>query len=369
MSNMTDEYSVYSTRSTAIAELSALFGPSGHEDAVIREILTRLTLIGLKPQIDTLGNVTVPIVHAQSGYPCFVICAHMDEIGFIVRAIDNAGWLSLSRVGGVNDRVLAGQVIQVRSDAGELIQGHIGLRGAHLSSAEELQRVIPVESAYVDLLAADAHEVRGRGIHVGSPATFLGPFCHNGNVIRGKAFDDRIGLAIALEIARRAHQAEPRAGLTFIATVQEEFSQRAGIPAIQRAGGDVLVCVDIAPADDGPDGNRSGPALGDGAIIHRYSRGRTGGGLIPNPRLADYVVSTARNAQLAYHESALIGGLTDGSYMQYAGDGFPVVDLAFPVRNSHTAVEVANLDDVQALTELLWHMIADAPRTMSFARG
>jgi putative aminopeptidase FrvX len=229
--------------------------------------------------------------------------------------------------------------------------------------------VVSVEKAYVDLLLTCREEVLAHGIRIGSPAAFVGPFSQRGALLRGKAFDDRIGIAAMLELLRRLQDVDFGAGLTLIATVQEEFSMRAGVPPVRAVNPDVLMCLDIGLAADSPDHNIGGPRLGAGPVIHGYTRGRTGGGLIPNPALVRYVADVAAKHEVPYVHAALRGGLTDGSYMQYAGSGITTIDLAFPVRNAHTAVEVAHLSDVEHLVDLVAHAITDAGRGQSFARG
>jgi putative aminopeptidase len=360
------------TSTTLLSDIelySGLFGPSGHEDLVIRAFVDAVQALGYPASVDALGNITVQVRKASDGYPTFAVTAHLDEIGFVVRDIDPAGWLSLNRVGGVNDRVVAGQRLQVCTDSGELVEGHVGVKGAHVSTEAELATVVTVENAYVDLLLSSREEVLARGIRIGSPAAFIGPFTRHGTLLRGKAFDDRIGIATLLELLRRLEDADFGAGLTLIATVQEEFSQRAGVPPVAAVHPDVLMCLDIGLAADSPDHNTGGPRLGEGPVIHGYTRGRTGGGLIPNPGLVRYVADTAAKHEVRYTHATLRGGLTDGSYMQYAGEGIATIDLAFPVRNAHTAVEVAHLTDVENLVDMVAHAITDAGRGQSFGRG
>lgn len=348
---------------------SGLFGPSGHEDLVIRAFAEAVRGLGCPVSVDALGNVTVPVRQAGDGYPTFAVAAHLDEIGFVVRDIDPAGWLYLNRIGGVDDRVVAGQRLQVCSDSGALVEGHVGVKGAHVSTEAELATVVTVENAYVDLLLCSREEVLARGIRIGSPAAFAGPFGRRGALLRGKAFDDRIGIAALLELLRRLRDADFGAGLTLIATVQEEFSQRAGVPPVTAVRPDVLMCLDIGLAADSPDHNAGGPRLGEGPVIHGYTRGRSGGGLIPNPALVRFVADAAAKHEVPCVHATLRGGLTDGSYMQYAGAGIAAIDLAFPVRNAHTAVEVAHLSDVEHLVDLVAHAVIDADRGQSFARG
>lgn len=352
-----------------IEHFSGLFGPSGHEDDVIAAFVAAVAASGFASSTDPLGTVTVEVRRARPEFPTFAVTAHLDEIGFVVRDLTESGWLRLHRIGGVHDRVVAGQLLQVRAESGALHQGHVGVKGAHISTEDELATVVRVEEAYVDLLLSSREEVLARGIRIGSPATFVGPFQRLDNLVRGKAFDDRIGVAVLLELLRRLADQDFGAGLTLIATVQEEFSMRAGVPAVRAVEPDVLICLDIALAADYAGQNAEGPRLGDGPVVHGYTRGRAGGGLIPNPRLVRYITDTAAAQSIPFVHGALSGGLTDGSYMQYAGDGIATVDLAFPVRNAHTAVEVADLRDVENLVDLVAHAVTGADRGLTFARG
>jgi endoglucanase len=186
--------------------------------------------------------------------------------------------------------------------------------------------------------------------------------------VRAKALDDRAGLAVILALLRSVPDLPPGPGLTVIATVQEEFALRAGITAAAAAKPDILICVDITPtASIAADAGQQ--PLGAGPVLQRYSRGKSGGGLIPNPRLAGYITSVAATHGIPLMQHTLDGGLTDGSYMQYAAGGIPVIDLTFGVRNAHTAIEVADLQDLAMLGRLLGHLMASLHQDSDFARG
>ena len=350
-----------------IANLTQLFGPSGHEDPVIAEFRAQVGSQGFGSSVDRLGNVIVRARVAEPGWPTVAVAAHLDEVGFIVREVGN-GWVRLNRVGGVHDKVMAGQLLQFRNDHGELIQGHVSVNSAHLSSADELGTATSVEEAFVDLLMPSADEVARAGLSPGAPGSFVGPFYQRDSLVRAKALDDRAGLAAILALLRSVPELPPGPGLTVIATVQEEFTLRGGFTAATAASPDILICVDITPT--GSVAREEGqPQIGGGPVLQRYTRGKSGGGLIPNPRLAGYItqVAAARSIPLVQH--TLDGGLTDGSYMQYAAGGLPVIDLTFAVRNAHTAVEVADLRDLELLVRLLGYVVADLNQDSAFARG
>jgi len=350
-----------------IAHLSQLFGPSGHEDPVIAGFLAEVRKQGFSAAPDRLGNVVVRARPAEPGWPTVAVSAHLDEVGFIVSEIGN-GWVRVNRVGGVHDQVMAGQLVQFRTDGGQVVPGHVSVNSAHLAAPDSLGRSIRVEDACVDLLIPSAVEIAQAGLSPGTPGAFVGPFHQRGNLVRAKALDDRAGLAVVLALLRSLPDLPPGPGLTVIATVQEEFSLRGGITAAAAAKPDILICVDITPAPSLAD-EPGQQLLGAGPVLQRYSRGKSGGGLIPNPRLAGFITSIAAAHGIPLIQHTLDGGLTDGSYMQYAAGGIPVIDLTFGVRNAHTAIEVADLRDLAMLVRLLGYLLAGLQPGSDFARG
>jgi putative aminopeptidase FrvX len=349
-----------------IAGLTQLFGPSGHEDLVIAEFAARVRSEGFSPAIDRLGNVVVHARPAQPGWPTVAVAAHLDEVGVVVSDV-GGGWVRVSGVGGIHATVMPGQVLQFRSDTGDLIEGCVSVDSAHLSKPDD-QRAARIEDVCVDLLMTSAAEAKQCGIAPGTPGVFAGPFAQRGDRVRAKALDDRAGLAVLLALLRSASSLPDGPGLTIIATVQEEFTIRAGFVAAAAAAPDILLCIDISPARSVAD-EQATPVLGAGPVLHRYSRGRSGGGLIPNPRLTAYVAHVAATRGIPLAQRALDGGLTDASYMQFAAAGIPCVDLCFAVRNAHTAVEVAHLSDLGLLADLVRNVVADLPADPGLRRG
>jgi len=350
-----------------IASLTQVFGPSGHEDLVIAEFTARVRNEGFIPAVDRLGNVVVRARSAQPGWPTVAVVAHLDEVGVVVSDV-GSGWVRVNGVGGIHGAVMLGQVLQFRSDSGELIEGCVSVDSAHLTRPDDQRAAAGIEDVYVDLLMPSAAEAKQCGIAPGTPGVFAGPFAQRGDCVRAKALDDRAGIAVLLALLRSAGSLPDGPGLTIIATVQEEFTIRAGFVAAGAVAPDILLCVDISPTRSVAH-EQARPVLGAGPVLHRYSRGRSGGGLIPNPRLAAFVaqVAAARGIPLAPH--TLNGGLSDASYMQFASGGIPCLDLAFAVRNAHTAVEVAHLGDLGLLADLLHSVVAYLPQDPRLGRG
>ncbi|HEX7021439.1 MAG TPA: hypothetical protein VF171_01185 [Trueperaceae bacterium] len=351
-----------------IQRYSQLFGPSGEEDLVIRAVVDDLQAAGFEAQIDVFGNVSAMVTDAAPGHPTVMVSAHTDEIGFVVRKIDENGFLRLHRVGGVHDRVMAGQRLLFRTARG-VIEGSVGVKAKHVSSPDELSRAVRVDEAYVDVCARSAEEAADLGLEVGTLGTFKGDFTEQNGFVRAKALDDRVGIALLLDLARRVHENPPKAGVVVLATVQEEFSVRGGIPAARVLQPDLAFCLDIAIATDTPDLRDHGDVrLGEGPVVTRFTRANLNG-IIPNPKLRRFATETANTYQIPIQYGVLQGGLTDGSYMQYEGKGIPTLDVSFPTRYTHTPVETCHLEDISLTSDLVLAMLHDMPAHFDLSRG
>lgn len=351
-----------------VIRYSNLFGPSGAEDEVIREFARDLRELGLDPVIDPLGNTTAVLREAAPGEQTVMLSAHLDEIGFVVRKILAGGYLKVHRVGGVNDRVIAGQRLRFQGEH-ELVPGAVGVKAKHVSGADELGSAVMVDDAYVDVLTTDAAATRALGIEVGTLGTYDAVCEQHGRYLRGKAMDNRAAVALLLEIARRLRERPPAVGVVLAGTVQEEFSIRGGVTAARRVAPDWALCLDIAIATDTPDLEAHGDVrLGAGPVISRFTRA-LGNGIIPNPHLWRYARDAAGRAGVPVQYGVLQGGLTDGSFMQYEGAGIPTLDLSFATRYTHTAIETVHLDDLEGIAAVAVEMLCNVPEGFTLARG
>ena len=146
-------------------QLCDLSGPSGHEGHVARAVIGHARTLGARPEVDPLGNVAVVVPGAGQG-PALLLSAHMDEVGFVVRRIEDSGFLRVERVGGADLRTLPAQPVWVHTSSGGLLPGHFGTRTGHMAGANDADRtrVVPYDELYVDIGAADEETVRGLGV-------------------------------------------------------------------------------------------------------------------------------------------------------------------------------------------------------------
>lgn len=337
-----------------LIDLMMVPGLSGHEDRVRRALRQRLDALGVDNTSDRLGNL---VAHFPGEGPSVMLFTHMDQLGFIVRRIEAGGLIRLERLGGVPERALAAQDVLICVGVGKDVPGIIANKSHHATSLVEKYQVTPYADIYVDTGLSSAAEVEAVGIRIGTPVVYAPHAAHLANDrVTGTSVDDRAGCAVLLEMARvlKNRTSGPPVHLAF--TVLEEFNLRGAQPLAQKLQPDIAVQLDLMLATDTPDMvGRGDMVLGGGPGMSLYSfHGRgTLNGVIPHPAMVHLFETTAKAQNILLQRSAQTGILTDLSYVQLVGDGVASIDIGFPMRYSHSAREVCDLDDLVSLTRLL----------------
>lgn len=345
---------------------------SGFEEPMIRLMRTEMSHYTDDVKVDRMGNVIAVLSASSPGAPTLMIMAHMDELGFIVRKIEPDGFLRVNRLGGVPERVLAGQAVAIHTEDGHTLPGVIGLKSHHLTPVEEKYVVVPVEKVYIDAGFTNAASVGAKGIRVGCAVTYWPFFQQMGNLVMSKTLDDRIGCVALLQVLEALASETLGVHLACVATTQEEFSGRGSESAAAALKPDVAIALDVGISCDTPDLRGAADiGLNRGPIINTYTFHPRGPliGTLPNPKLLNAVLSTARRHQLPHQIGTFFGGLTDASYVQYSGTGVPSIEISVPLRYSHSPIEVASLDDLRATVEFLVTLIREFPSDLNLERG
>ncbi len=336
-----------------LTELMRIPGLSGHEDRVRRAIATKLSAAGVESRSDRLGNL---IASFPGTGPSVMLFAHMDQLGFVVRKIDEDGGIRVERLGGVPERALASQSVTLATAKGD-IPGVIANKSHHATTPDEKYTVFKAPELRIDTGHKSKTEAERAGIRIGTPVTYHGAaYDLAGDRIAGTAIDDRAACAVLIEVARALASRRHGPPVHLVFSVQEEFNLRGAVVAAQTLQPDIAIQFDLMLATDTPDmADRGDMALGGGPGMSLYSfHGRgTLNGVIPHPAMVRLVEETAAQEGIDLQRSAQTGILTDLSYVQLVGEGVASIDLGFPMRYSHSSLEVCDLGDLEALTQIL----------------
>ncbi len=339
-----------------IEELVRVAGPSGYEQAVGAIIRREVSAYG-SVSTDGIGNIVCEIPGTESDRERNLFVAHQDEIGFMISSILTTGFLRFVPIGGWNPRTLPSSTVEIHTRRGRIVHGTIGQMPPHFlkKGAEES---VDIESLSLDIGAKSAQEVRDLfGIEIGDIAVPTPSFGYDQQtgILRAKAFDDRIGVAALIELARRI-QANPVSSTTVLAfTTQEEVGLRGASVLARSIVADTAWIVEGAPADDMPGGPEMPQTrVGSGAHVRIYDPTHIG-----SPVLLRRVRVAAEARSIQFQEAVRKGGGTDASVIALAGRGIPTLVTGVPVRYAHSHVGLASLDDFEALVDLLYAVVED----------
>ncbi len=293
-------------------------------------------------RVDAMGNLLAVKKGTGAHDLCVMVDAHMDEVGLMISDIDTNGTLKFSSIGGIDDRTLLGKVVQVGP---KKINGVIGTRPIHLLNSSQVNTVVKSDAMRIDIGAKKKINASNK-VKVGETATFVTEYEELGNTAIGKAFDDRVGCAVLVELLRgKPFPFDLHAAFT----VQEEVGLRGAQVAAYAIKPDAALILECTPAYDLPNKNDVSPnvSLGKGASIYVMDRGT-----IQDPRLVNYITETADNHGIPYQIRRPGGGGTNTAAIQKVHGGIPSATIAVPGRYAHTPVMMINLKDYENVVKL-----------------
>jgi len=336
-----------------LKDLSEAVGVSGKEDAVRKIILNAIKDHADEITIDSMGSVTAFKKGTGKKRPRVMLDAHMDEIGFMVTDIESNGLLKFTNVGGIDDRILPGLRVKVGDD---LISGVILWTPIHMGYD---QNVVKLKNLRIDIGASDK---AGAGkVKRGDRVVFDSQFMEIGDtMLRGKAFDDRVGCSILVDVLQSGTY---EADIYAVFTVQEEIGLRGAQVAAQKINPDVAFALEgttahdlpnpIADADDDGEVNPT-TKLGDGPALTVMDRS-----MITNPRLLNFIRTTADKHEIPYQLKTALGGGTDAGRIHMANAGVLSGVISVPCRYIHSPTAFLNRNDYDNTLKLVKSLVND----------
>lgn len=341
-----------------LKELLDARSPSGYESeaqAVIDKYLQPSADIYRK---DTIGNRIATL--NPEGDPRLVMTGHMDELGFIIKYVDDKGFLYFDPVGGIDLNTISGRRISILTHKG-VITGVTGKRAIHLLTAEERKKIPELHNLWIDIGAKNKKDALSM-VRIGDVGVYDQSFqLMRGSVGIARGFDNKSGCYVVCETLRRLakHKKSLKARVTAVATSQEEIGCRGARAISNGEPADFAIAVDVGHATDHPecDNRRFGEfKLGGGPIITR--------GANANPKLFERFIEIAEKNKIPHQiEACPRPTSTDGRELQMGGSGVATAVISIPLRYMHTASEIVDLEDVEATIQLLVEL------ALSFKKG
>lgn len=332
---------------TLLKQLTEAHSVPGYEDEVRDIFVSELAKSG-DLSTDKMGGV-----YCQRGAgPTVMLTGHMDEIGFRVQNITLDGFIKFLPVGGWWTHSLLSQRVEVKTRSGAKVLGVVSSKPPHFLPESERSKVMAMGALFIDVGAASRAEiVQEFGISIGDPIAPLSEFTamQKQDYYMAKAFDNRVGMACAIQTTQELDGEELANNFVSCGTVQEEVGLRGAKAAAAKVQPDVVIVLEGPPADDSP-----GFPISD-------AQGRLGGGVqirmqdptaIMNPNLVDLVVKVAEREGIRYQLTMRSSGGTDAGTFNQANEGIPSIVLGTPARYIHSHNAIIDINDYIEMVKL-----------------
>lgn len=317
-------------------------GTSGIEDAVREAIIEDIKDFPCTYETDPMGNLVVFKKGKKSRDKKVLFAAHMDEVGFMVKYIDEDGYLWFDAVGGVDRRVVSGKRI-IFCESG--IKGVIASKSVHIQTSEERGKCEPITEMHIDI-GAKSREEANRYVNIGDCAVFEPNFEEFGNgLLKSKALDDRFGCAVLVQMIKSDLEYDT----WFSFNTCEEIGCDGAKEVAHRLRPDIAVVIETTTAGDvlGIPKSKCACEVGKGAVVSLMDRGA-----VYDKKLVELAVSVADEKEIKWQYKNVIAGGNESSAFQKAASGARVLAISAPARYIHSASNILSISDIKAVCDL-----------------
>ncbi|MEW4306385.1 M42 family metallopeptidase [Rossellomorea marisflavi] len=337
--------------------LTELPGAPGNEHAVRAFMKEQLSAYSDELVQDRLGGV-FGVRKGGSDAPVVMVAGHMDEVGFMVTSITENGMLRFQTLGGWWSQVLLAQRVQIITDNGP-ITGVIGSIPPHLLGEAQRSKPMDIKNMLIDIGADDKEDALRIGIKPGQQIVPICPFTPMANEkkILAKAWDNRYGCGLSIELLKELHGEQLPNTLYSGATVQEEVGLRGAQTAANMINPDLFFALDASPANDMSGDKNEFGQLGKGALLRILDRS-----MVTHRGMREFVLDTAETNSIPYQYFVSQGG-TDAGRVHMSNEGVPSAVVGICSRYIHTHASMIHIDDYAAAKELIVKLVKQCDRS------
>ncbi|MGE7999872.1 M42 family metallopeptidase [Lysinibacillus sp. NPDC093190] len=311
-------------------------------------------------ETDNLGSVIAKKVGDENG-PKIMVAGHLDEVGFMVTQIDDKGFIKFQTVGGWWSQVMLAQRVTITTRKGDEIIGVIGSKPPHILPADVRNKVVDIKDMFIDVGAASKDEVLEWGVRPGDMVTPYFEFnvMKNEKYLLAKAWDNRIGCAIAIDVMKALQNEKHPNILYSVGNVQEEVGLRGAKTATHKIQPDIGFAVDVGVAGDTPGvtAKESTSKMGAGPQIVVYDAS-----MVSHRGLREFVLDVADEHNIPYQFEAMAGGGTDAGSIHVTANGIPALSIGIATRYIHSHAGILHRDDYDNAVKLMVEVIKKLDR-------
>lgn len=336
--------------------LTELPGAPGNEHAMRKFMRSELEKYSDEIVQDHLGGI-FGLKKGDDQGPRIMVAGHMDEVGFMVTQITENGMIRFQPLGGWWSQVLLAQRVEIITDKGPVI-GVIGSIPPHLLSDEVRNKPMDIKNMLIDIGADDLDDAVKIGIQPGQQIVPICPFTPmaNNKKILAKAWDNRYGCGLAIELLKELKDEKLPNTLYSGANVMEEVGLRGAQTAATLIKPDLFFALDASPANDMSGSKTEFGQLGQGTLLRILDRS-----MVTHRGMREFVLDTAESNNIPYQYFVSQGG-TDAGRVHMSNEGVPSAVVGICSRYIHTAASIIHIDDYAAAKELIIKLVRSADK-------
>jgi endoglucanase len=303
--------------------------------------------------MDRIGSIICKKA-GTSDRPRVMLAGHMDEIGFMVSKVTKEGFIKFQTLGGWWSQVMLGQRVVIKTNKGDVV-GVIGSKPPHILTPEEKNKVVEIQAMFIDVGASDETEATETfGIRLGDPIIPHAEFTvmRNEKYLMAKAWDDRLGCALFIEVVRALKDIEHPNTVYGVGTVQEEVGLRGATTSSHVIDPDIGFALEVGIAGDSPGADKMNEKLGKGPVVLLYDSS-----MIPHVKLRDFVIDVAKANGIPLQFDVLSAGGTDAGRIHINAGGVPSLCIAVPTRYIHSHYGIIHRDDYENAVKLVLELV------------
>ncbi|MBV7506055.1 M42 family metallopeptidase [Bacillus sp. sid0103] len=339
---------------TMLKELTDAKGIPGNEREV-REVMKKyIEPFADELTTDGLGSLIAKKVGKEGG-PKIMVAGHLDEVGFMITQIDDKGFLRFQPVGGWWGQVMLAQRVTIVTRKGD-VTGIIGSKPPHILSAEARKKPVEIKEMFIDIGASSREEAKEWGVRPGDMVVpyFEFTVMNNEKMLLAKAWDNRIGCAIAIDVLKQLKGVDHPNVVYGVGNVQEEVGLRGAKTAAAKINPDIGFAVDVGIAGDTPGVSERDAMskMGKGPQVVIYDAS-----LVAHKGLRDLVTDTADELNIPYQFESIPGGGTDAGSIHLTHNGVPAMAITIATRYIHSHAAMLHRDDYENAVKLIVEVI------------
>lgn len=339
---------------TMLKDLTDAKGIPGNEHEP-REVMKKyIAPYADEVETDGLGSLIAKKTGEETG-PKIMIAGHLDEVGFMITQIDDKGFLRFQTVGGWWSQVMLAQRVTIVTSKGD-ITGVIGSKPPHILSPEARKKPADIKDMFIDIGASSRDEAKEWGVRPGDMAVpyFEFTVMNNEKLLLAKAWDNRIGCAIAIDVLKNLKDENHPNVVYGVGTVQEEVGLRGAKTAGNKVQPDISIAVDVGIAGDTPgiSEKEAQSKIGEGPQIILYDAS-----MVSHKGLRDLVSGVADELGIPYQFDAIAGGGTDAGSTHLVGEGAPSLAITIATRYIHTHAGILHRADYENAVKLITEVV------------